>query len=142
MKIGFDGYAIGGLAVGETQNEMFSTLDVVKEFLPGSLESSRLTDHKEGFVMGRLVFSLLNKTYAFESNNETNGHEICITQSKGPFLDFYALWTLEVINENQTKVKFETKFTLPFVLKIIATQSMIDKIGHKFINAFANQLLK
>ena len=34
MKIGFDGYAIGGLAVGETQNEMFSTLDDVKEFLP------------------------------------------------------------------------------------------------------------
>ena len=34
MKIGFDGYAIGGLAVGESQNEMFSTLDDVKEFLP------------------------------------------------------------------------------------------------------------
>jgi|TARA_B100001769_G_scaffold255379_1_gene231861 ribosome-associated toxin RatA of RatAB toxin-antitoxin module len=121
---------------------LINNFESYKEFLPGCLESSRLTDHKEGFVMGRLVFSLLNKTYAFESNNETNGHEICITQSKGPFLDFYALWTLEVINENQTKVKFETKFTLPFVLKIIATQSMIDKIGHKFINAFANQLLK
>ncbi len=34
MKIGYDGYAIGGLAVGETQNEMFSTLDDIKEFLP------------------------------------------------------------------------------------------------------------
>ena len=34
MKIGFDGYAIGGLAVGETQKEMFSTLDDIKEFLP------------------------------------------------------------------------------------------------------------
>ena len=34
MKIGFDGYAIGGLAVGETQNEMFLTLDDIKEFLP------------------------------------------------------------------------------------------------------------
>ena len=34
MKIGFDGYAIGGLAVGETQNEMFSTLDDIKKFLP------------------------------------------------------------------------------------------------------------
>ncbi len=34
MKIGFDGYAIGGLAVGETQTEMFSTLDDVKDFLP------------------------------------------------------------------------------------------------------------
>ena len=34
IKIGFDGYAMGGLAVGETQEEMFSVLDNIKEFLP------------------------------------------------------------------------------------------------------------
>ena len=34
MKIDFDGYAIGGLAVGETQNEMFTVLDYVKDYLP------------------------------------------------------------------------------------------------------------
>ncbi len=33
-KIGFDGYAIGGLAVGETQNEMFNVLDNIKDLLP------------------------------------------------------------------------------------------------------------
>ena len=33
-KIGFDGYAIGGLAVGETEQEMCSTLDYVDEILP------------------------------------------------------------------------------------------------------------
>ena len=121
---------------------LINNFESYKDFLPGCLESSRLADDEEGCVMGRLVFSLLNKTYAFESNNQTNGQEISITQSKGPFLDFYALWALEAINENQTKVKFETKFTLPFALKIIATQSLIDNIGHKFINAFANQLLK
>ena len=33
-KIGFDGYAVGGLAVGETQNEMFDVLDGIKEYLP------------------------------------------------------------------------------------------------------------
>tara|TARA_B100000900_G_scaffold149989_1_gene127447 strand:+ start:306 stop:731 length:426 start_codon:yes stop_codon:yes gene_type:complete len=121
---------------------LINNFESYKEFLPGCLESSRLADDEEGCVMGRLVFSLLNKTYAFESNNQTNGQEVSITQSKGPFLDFYALWTLEATNENQTKVKFQTKFTLPFVLKIFATQSMIDNIGQKFINAFANQLLK
>ena len=121
---------------------LINNFESYKDFLPGCLESSRLADDEEGCVMGRLVFSLLNKTYAFESSNQTNGQEVSITQSKGPFLDFYALWTLEATNENQTKVKFQTKFTLPFVLKIIATQSMIDNIGCKFINAFANQLLK
>lgn len=33
-NIGFDGYAVGGLAVGETQNEMFAVLDDIKEHLP------------------------------------------------------------------------------------------------------------
>ena len=43
INIGFDGYAIGGLAVGETQNEMFSVLDDIKEFLP---------DEKPHYLMG------------------------------------------------------------------------------------------
>ncbi len=33
-EIGFDGYAIGGLAVGEPQEEMFATLDVTTPILP------------------------------------------------------------------------------------------------------------
>ena len=33
-KIGFDGYAIGGLAVGESQLEMFKVLDSLKDHLP------------------------------------------------------------------------------------------------------------
>ncbi len=34
IKIDFDGYALGGLAVGETQNEMFNILEKIKEYLP------------------------------------------------------------------------------------------------------------
>ncbi len=34
LKIEFDGYALGGLAVGETQKEMFSVLDGIKNLLP------------------------------------------------------------------------------------------------------------
>ena len=34
INIGFDGYAMGGLAVGESQDEMFAVLDDIKEFLP------------------------------------------------------------------------------------------------------------
>jgi queuine tRNA-ribosyltransferase len=42
IKIGFDGYAIGGLAVGESQNEMFGVLDDIKEHLPD--EKTPLSD--------------------------------------------------------------------------------------------------
>ena len=34
IDIGFDGYALGGLAVGESQDEMFKILDVLKNNLP------------------------------------------------------------------------------------------------------------
>ena len=34
VNIEFDGYAIGGLAVGETQREMFDVLDGIKDYLP------------------------------------------------------------------------------------------------------------
>ena len=34
LKIDFDGYAIGGLAVGESQKQMFDVLDYIKDFLP------------------------------------------------------------------------------------------------------------
>jgi queuine tRNA-ribosyltransferase len=34
IKIGFDGYAIGGLAVGETQSEMFEVLENIKNYMP------------------------------------------------------------------------------------------------------------
>ena len=43
IKIGFDGYAIGGLAVGETQSEMFSVLDDIKNYMP---------DDKPRYLMG------------------------------------------------------------------------------------------
>ncbi len=33
-NIGFDGYALGGLAVGDTQDEMFKVLDFMKDLLP------------------------------------------------------------------------------------------------------------
>jgi queuine tRNA-ribosyltransferase len=43
MKIDFDGYAMGGLAVGESQEEMFTVLDDIKETLP---------DKKPHYLMG------------------------------------------------------------------------------------------
>ena len=43
IEINFDGYAIGGLAVGETQSEMFSILDVLKDHMP---------ENKPRYLMG------------------------------------------------------------------------------------------
>ncbi len=43
VEIGFDGYAIGGLAVGEGQDEMFGVLDYCADFLP---------ENKPRYLMG------------------------------------------------------------------------------------------
>jgi len=34
IKINFDGFALGGLAVGETQDQMFNTIDAIKDYMP------------------------------------------------------------------------------------------------------------
>jgi len=43
MSLDFDGYAMGGLAVGESQKEMFEVLENIKEYLP---------PHKPHYLMG------------------------------------------------------------------------------------------
>ncbi len=43
IKIDFDGYAIGGLAVGESQKQMFDILDILKNHLP---------ENKPRYLMG------------------------------------------------------------------------------------------
>ena len=43
MKINFDGYAIGGLAVGETQKEMFNVLNDLTSYMP---------ENKPRYLMG------------------------------------------------------------------------------------------
>ena len=108
--------------------------------LPGCVESTRMPCSEDDLVKGRLVFSLMNNTYSFESMNKTHGFDVCISQLKGPFKDFSAIWSLESIDSKNTKVKFLTKFQLPFFLKIFAKQSLIEKIGTKFMEAFKKQL--
>ena len=119
---------------------LINDFEVYKEFLPGCIESSRLPCDEDGLEKGRLVFSLMSKTYSFESINKTHGFEVNISQSQGPFVDFSAMWSLELIDSDSTKVKFLTKFQLPFFLKIFAKQSLIEKIGTKFMQAFEEQL--
>ena len=119
---------------------LINNFELYKEFLPGCIESTRLPCDEDGLVKGRLVFSLMSKTYSFESINKTHGFEVNISQSQGPFKDFSAMWSLESIDSNTTKVKFLTKFQLPFFLKIFAKQSLIEKIGTKFMQAFEEQL--
>ena len=43
IKLDFDGFAVGGLAVGETQNEMFKVLDYIKDEMP---------ENKPHYLMG------------------------------------------------------------------------------------------
>ncbi len=55
--IGFDGYAVGGLAVGETENEMYDVIDVVCPKLPEDqprylMGVGRVSQHRECIARG------------------------------------------------------------------------------------------
>lgn len=61
IAIGFDGYAIGGLAVGETENEMFSVLDYVCPVLPEDkprylMGVGKINQHREAVKRGIDLF--------------------------------------------------------------------------------------
>jgi len=139
MRTSFEGSEIFQ-ASPEKILSLINNFELYKEFLPGCIESTRLPCDEDGLVKGRLVFSLMSKTYSFESINKTHGFEVNISQSQGPFKDFSAIWSLESIDSHTTKVKFLTKFQLPFFLKIFAKQSLVEKIGTKFMQAFEDQL--
>ena len=121
---------------------LINNFEFYKDFLPGCLESKRLSSNSERQVRGLLVFGLLNKTYEFESENQTDGYEVQIKQVKGPFTQFSASWSLSLSEPGITEVHFSASFKLPFFLKFFARQSAIDAMGNKFLNAFAEQLSK
>ena len=73
-KIGFDGYAIGGLAVGETQKEMFSILESLKKDIPEDkprylMGVGKPEDLVEGVRRGIDMFDCVMPT-----RNARNGH--------------------------------------------------------------------
>ena len=139
MSSSFEGSEIFQASPEEILN-LINNFEAYKEFLPGCIESTRMPSSEDDSVKGRLVFSLMNNTYSFESINKTDGFDVFISQSKGPFKDFSAIWSLESIDSKNTKVKFLTKFQLPFFLKIFAKHRLIEKIGTKFMEAFKKQL--
>lgn len=61
IAIGFDGYAVGGLAVGETEEEMYSVLDYVCPLLPADkprylMGVGRVSQHREAVKRGIDIF--------------------------------------------------------------------------------------
>ena len=122
--------------------ELINNFEAYKTFLPGCLESKRLSSSSEKQVRGLLIFGLLTKTYEFESVNQTDGYDVQINQAKGPFTEFSAKWSLFLYEPGITEVQFSSSFKLPFFLGVFARQSTIDAMGDKFLNAFAEQLSK
>ena len=122
--------------------ELINNFEVYRNFLPGCIESKRLPSNSKKQVRGFLIFALLNKTYEFESVNQTDGYEVQINQAKGPFAEFSAQWSLFLSEPGITEVQFSCCFKLPFFLRVFARQSTIDAMGDKFLTAFAEQLSK
>lgn len=121
---------------------LINDFESYKTFLPGCLDSKKLSADSDPFVRGLLVFGFLSNTYEFESANQTDGYNVKIDQITGPFSIFSASWKLRSLESGATNVLFQASFQLPFFLKIFARQGVVDAMGEKFLNAFAGQLSK
>ena len=119
---------------------LINDFESYKKFLPGCLESKKLSSDSDQLIRGFLAFGILNNTYEFESLNKTDGYNVKIDQVSGPFSEFSASWVLTSLDSGATNVFFQVSFKLPLYLQIFARQSMINSIGEKFVNAFADQI--
>lgn len=89
IAIGFDGYAIGGLAVGETEDEMFSILDYVCPLLPEDkprylMGVGRIHQHREAVKRGIDMFDCVLPMREARHGKiyRTNGEEIRIRNAQ------------------------------------------------------------
>ncbi|MDA7796419.1 SRPBCC family protein [Gammaproteobacteria bacterium] len=120
--------------------ELINDFESYKRFLPGCLESKKLSAESDEVIRGLLVFGLLNQTYEFESANHIEGYTVKINQVSGPFSSFSASWSLTLLESGATNVLFQASFALPLYLQIFARQGVIDSMGERFVNAFATQI--
>jgi len=95
VKIGFDGYAIGGLSVGESHNKMISVIDSTLSFLPSDkprylMGVGRPVDIFEAIERGVDMFDCVLPTRfgrngrAFTSNGEINLKNSRFAKDKKP----------------------------------------------------------
>jgi queuine tRNA-ribosyltransferase len=95
MEIGFDGYAVGGLAVGEPQSEMFATLEALTPLLPQDkprylMGVGKPSDIVGGVLRGIDMFDCVLPTrsgrnaQAFTWNGTLNLRNACHTEDQGP----------------------------------------------------------
>ncbi len=98
---------------------LINDFESYKTFLPGCLDSKKLSADSDPFVRGLLVFGFLSNTYEFESANQTDGYNVKIDQITGPFSIFSASWKLRSLESGATNVLFQASFQLPFFFKNI-----------------------
>ena len=74
IKIGFDGYAIGGLAVGETQSEMFDVLEYLKEHMPKDKPRYLMGVGTPSDILGAVKRGVDMFDCVMPTRNARNGH--------------------------------------------------------------------
>lgn len=95
VEIGFDGYAIGGLSVGETKPQMYETIDTVMPYLPEDkpryiMGVGTPEDLIEGVIRGADVFDCVMPTRharngsLFTSEGVINIKNAPYTEDEGP----------------------------------------------------------
>jgi queuine tRNA-ribosyltransferase len=106
VKIGFDGYAIGGLAVGEGQDVMFSVLDYTPDFLPSDKPRYLMGVGKPSDIVGAVargvdMFDCVIPTrsgrtgQAFTRNGEVNIRNAKYLDDTSPLDDKCACYTCQ-----------------------------------------------
>ena len=149
IEINFDGFALGGLAVGETQDQMFNTLDAVKDYMPKDkprylmgvgMPSDILGAVKRGMDMFDCVLPTRSGRtgLAFTWNGKINIRNSKFQNDNSPLDDKVTLRDLNKYSKNYLNHLFNTNEILGSMLLTIHNinffQQLMKQIRENILN--------
>ena len=149
IKIDFDGYALGGLAVGDTQNEMFNIIDDIKDYLPKKkprylmgvgTPSDILGAVKRGIDMFDCVLPTRSGRtgLAFTWDGRINIRNAKYKKDKNPLDKSVSKFDLNKYSKNYLNHLFNTKEMLGSMILTLHNINFYQELMHEIRNNIKN----
>jgi len=130
-------------SVNKSIDEVFDVLNDVDDyqsFIPFCSQST-IIEEREDKIKASLQLSFLGASSEFISENTFKKNEfIDMEFVKGPFKTFHAKWFFNLINENETELKFQMTYSIVNPITEIMFSKNIDVVSQRIIEAFKRKI--
>ena len=124
-------------------NEVFDVLNNVDDyesFIP-FCSHSEIIDEQDNAITASLKLSFLGSSSEFITQNKLKRNEfIDMNLVKGPFNSFTASWLFNPINDDETQMTFNMKYSINNPITDLIISKNIDTVSERIIEAFKQKI--